>query len=175
MGEGLLAWWRRRILARGLAGVALLAVPIVVAALIGFGTSLSGVVGGLSSLTSGPDAVPPSAVPPSARTAPRGLNHAVVALASKQNGSGGPAPADNGVGGSNTTMLYTGTGGGSAGSAGSAGGTTGTSTPTISTPSAPSVSLPAGGSTGGATDTVNDTVNNVVGGVGDTVNGLLGK
>lgn len=167
MGEGLLAWWRRRILARGLAGVALLAVPIVVAALIGFGTSLSGVVGGLSSLTSGPDAVPPSA-----RTAPRGLNHAVVALASKQNGSGGPAPADNGVGGSNTTTLYTGTGGGSAGSAG---GTTGTSTPTISTPSAPSVSLPAGGSTGGATDTVNDTVNNVVGGVGDTVNGLLGK
>lgn len=170
MGEGLLAWWRRRILARGLAGVALLAVPIVVAALIGFGTSLSGVVGGLSSLTSGPDAVPPSA-----RTAPRGLNHAVVALASKQNGSGGPAPADNRVGGSNTTTLYTGTGGGSAGSAGSAGGTTGTSTPTISTPSAPSVSLPAGGSTGGATDTVNDTVNNVVGGVGDTVNGLLGK
>ncbi|MGE5857352.1 MAG: hypothetical protein ACM31K_02560 [Solirubrobacterales bacterium] len=150
--------------------MALLAVPIVVAALIGFGPSLSGVIGGLSSLTSGPDAVPPSA-----RTAPRGLNHAVVALASKQNGSGGPAPADNGVGGSNTTTLYTGTGGGSAGSAGSAGGTTGTSTPTISTPSAPSVSLPAGGSTGGATDTVNDTVNNVVGGVGDTVNGLLGK
>ncbi|HMA26921.1 MAG TPA: hypothetical protein VKO62_04745 [Solirubrobacterales bacterium] len=147
--------------------MALLAVPIVVAALIGFGTSLSGVVGGLSSLTSGPDAVPPSA-----RTAPRSLTHAVATLASKQNGSGGPAPADNRVGGSNTTTLYTGTGGGSAGSAG---GTTGTSTPTISTPSAPSVSLPAGGSTGGATDTVNDTVNNVVGGVGDTVNGLLGK
>jgi hypothetical protein len=48
MGRGLLAWWRRRIVARGLAGVALLSVPVAVAALIGFGTSLSGVAGGLS-------------------------------------------------------------------------------------------------------------------------------
>jgi hypothetical protein len=43
----------QRIVARGLAGVALLSVPVAVAALIGFGTSLSGVAGGLSAVTSG--------------------------------------------------------------------------------------------------------------------------
>lgn len=111
MGKGLLAWWRRRIVARGLAGAVLFAVPVAVAALIGFGSSLSGVAGGLSSVTSGPEAAPASA-----RTAPKGLNQAVVALASNQNGSGG-----------------------------------------------------------GATDTINDTVNNVVGGVDNTRNALLGK
>jgi hypothetical protein len=60
MGKGLLAWWRQRIVPRGLAGVAVLSVPVAVAALIGFGTSLSGVAGGLSAVTSGPDAVPAS-------------------------------------------------------------------------------------------------------------------
>jgi hypothetical protein len=47
--------------------------------------------------------------------------------------------------------------------------------PTIKTPSVPSVQLPGGGSTGGATDAVNGTVDNVVGGVNNTLNGLLGK
>ena len=47
--------------------------------------------------------------------------------------------------------------------------------PTIRTPNVPNVQLPGGGSTGGASDTVNGTVNNVVGGVDNTVNGLLGK
>src|SRR4051794_2991272 len=84
MGKGLLAWWRRRIVARGLAGAALFAVPVVVAALIGFGGGFAGVAGGLSSVTNGPDAVPASA-----QTAPTKLNRAVVALASKQVGSGG--------------------------------------------------------------------------------------
>ena len=58
MGKGLLAWWRRRIVARGLAGAVLFAVPVAVAALIGFGTSLSGVAGGLSAVTSGPERRP---------------------------------------------------------------------------------------------------------------------
>ena len=83
MGNGLLSWWRRKMAARGLVGAALFAVPVGVAALIGFGTSLSGVVGGLSAVASGPDAVPAAA-----RTAPNKLNHAVVALASRSSGGG---------------------------------------------------------------------------------------
>ena len=44
------------------------------------------------------------------------------------------------------------------------------------TPSVPSVQLPGGGSTGGVTDgRCNGTVNDVVGGVNNTVNGLLGN
>ena len=58
MGKGLLASWRRRIVARGMAGAALLAVPVAVAAAIGFGTSLSGVAGGLSAVASGPERCP---------------------------------------------------------------------------------------------------------------------
>src|SRR6266498_1367557 len=95
MGKGLLGWWRRRIVARGLAGAALFAVPVAVAALIGFGTGFSGVAGGLSSVTNGPEAVPASA-----QTGPRSLNRAVVALASKQTGSSDPAASDNNGGGS---------------------------------------------------------------------------
>src|SRR5262245_13518049 len=86
MGKGLLASWRRRIVTRGLAGVALFAVPVAVAAMIGFGTSISGVAGGLSALTSGPDAVPASS-----QVGPRNLNRAVVALASKHTTGSPPA------------------------------------------------------------------------------------
>jgi hypothetical protein len=89
MGKGLLAWWRRRIVARGLAGAALFAVPVAVAALIGFGTGFSGVAGGLSSVTNGPEAVPTAA-----QTGPTKLNRAAVALASRQTRSNGAA-SDN--------------------------------------------------------------------------------
>ncbi len=47
--------------ARGLAGAVLLAVPVAVAGAIGFGTGFSGVAGGLSAITSGPKADPASA------------------------------------------------------------------------------------------------------------------
>src|SRR3954449_10403856 len=94
MGKGLLAWWRRRIVARGLAGAALFAVPVAVAALIGFGTGFSGVAGGLSSITNGPDAVPAAAP-----TGPRKLNRAVVALASKQTRASGPSSTAGSGGG----------------------------------------------------------------------------
>jgi hypothetical protein len=47
MGHGLIASWRRRIVARGIAGAVLLAVPAAVAAAIGFVTSFSRVAGGL--------------------------------------------------------------------------------------------------------------------------------
>src|SRR5262245_23727068 len=132
MGKGLLASWRRRIVTRGLAGVALFAVPVAVAAMIGFGTSISGVAGGLSALTSGPDAVPASS-----QGGPRRLNRAVVALASKQtttfadgvSGGNGHAGAPN----------ISDAGGGSGGS----GGSTSTSGTTAGSESAPTISPPS--------------------------------
>ena len=96
MGTGLLSWWRRRVAARGLAGAALFAVPVAVAAAIGFGTSISGVAGGLSAVTSGPEAVPASA-----QTSPSKLNLPLVAQANRQIGSNGSASSRGvrGVGG----------------------------------------------------------------------------
>jgi hypothetical protein len=167
-------------MARGLAGAALFAVPVAVAAAIGFGTSLSGVAGGLSAVTNGPDAVPVSA-----QTGPKGLNDAVAALTKRpsatQGSSGGDSSGGSGGntgtgttrGGSGGTGDTTGTNGTSGGSTGT-GGNTGVSLPTISTPTTPSVPLP-GGSTGDTTNQIDSTVNNVLGGVGNTVNGLLGK
>jgi hypothetical protein len=173
MGKGLLAWWRRRIVARGLAGAALFAVPVAVAALIGFGTGFSGVAGGLSSVTNGPDGAPASA-----QTTPSKLNRALVALASKQTSASSRTATQNGGSGGSTggsTGTNTGTSGGSGGSGG---GSSTPSVPTIDTPSTPTLSLPgsgSGGATGGATDAVGGTVNNVLGGVDNTVNGLLGQ
>ncbi len=170
MGKGLLAWWRRRIVARGLAGAALFAVPVAVAALIGFGTGFSGVAGGLSSVTNGPEAVPASA-----QTGPNRLNRALVALASSQTTSNSSTAPGNGSGGS-AGSTGTDTGGGS-GSSGSGTDSTGTQVPTIDTPSAPQISLPgsgSGGVTGGTTDAVDGAVNNVLGGVNNTLDGLLG-
>jgi hypothetical protein len=177
MGKGLLAWWCRRIVARGLAGAAFFAVPVVVAALIGFGTGFSGVAGGLSSITNGPDAVPASA-----QTGPGKLNRAVVALASRQTSPNGSAPSGtNAGGGSNgsTTGTSNTTSGSGGGSTGSGSDSSGSQAPTIDTPTLPDVSLPgsgggAGGAVSGATNAVNGTVNNVLGGVNNTLNGLLG-
>jgi hypothetical protein len=171
MGKGLLAWWRRRIVARGVAGAVLLAVPVAVAALIGFGTSLSGVAGGLSSVTSGPDA---SAV--SAPKRPSSLSQAVVSVASKQSPAGTSSGAANGGGSGGTPGTSIGTGTGSGSGSGASGGSSGSpSTPTINTPSAPNVPLPGAGSSSGTSDQVNGTVNNLLGGVNNTVNGLLGR
>jgi hypothetical protein len=54
MGNGLLAEWRKGIVVRGLLAAALLAVPVSVAAAIGFEGSLAGLGGGLGSLADGP-------------------------------------------------------------------------------------------------------------------------
>jgi hypothetical protein len=185
MGKGLLAWWRRRIVARGLAGAVLFAVPVAVAALIGFGTSLSGVAGGLSAVTSGPEAVPTA----NRTTTPRKLNRAVVALASRQtspvpSSAGGSTGGGGGAtGGGGSTGTGTGTTGGGV-STGTGGGSGTSSSPIISapstpstpsTPSAPSVTLPGGGGSTDVTNSVDSTVNNVVSGVNNTLNGLLGQ
>jgi hypothetical protein len=173
MGKGLLAWWRRRIVARGLAGATLFAVPVAVAALIGFGTGFSGVAGGLSSVTNGPDAAPASA-----QTGPRRLNRAVVALAaSRQTTTNSQASPGNATGGHSGSTGTSDTSSGSGGSGGSGSDSSGVQVPTIDTPSAPQINLPGsggGGVTGGATDSVNGAVNNVLGGVNNTLNGLLG-
>lgn len=170
MGKGLLAWWRRRVLARGVAGAALFAIPVAVAAAIGFGTSLSGVAGGLSAVTSGPDAVPASA------QTPTNLNSAVVALAGKQTG---PRPSGSSTG-SSTNGTVGGSGLGSTGGGSGSGGSTSPSTQsgtTIGAPGGPSVTLPGGSGTDptSSSGAVNDTVNNVLGGANNTISGLLGK
>jgi hypothetical protein len=173
MGKGLLGWWRRRIVARGLAGAALFAVPVAVVALIGFGSGFAGVAGGLSSVTNGPEPVPASA-----QTGPTKLNRAVVALASRQTastGSGGSGNATDGsTGGSTGTTGSSGT----SGTTGSSGGGSSTQAPAIRAPTVPQVSLPGsgtGGAVSGATDALHGTLDNVVGGVNNTLNGLLGK
>lgn len=186
MSNGLLAWWHRRITSSGLAGAALCVVPVVVAAVIGLGTSLSGIASGFAALTSGPDRSSVSAqTDPSAKTDRSTLDRVVVSLVGKSGSSLGSNPggetitigARQGAPGSTGTGAVAGTDG----SGSSVGG--GSGSPTIS---APDVSLPG---TGGASDTVNNTVNTVNGtvdntvnsvnntlnGVNNTVNGLLGK
>ena len=94
MGNGLIASWRRRIVARGIAGAVLLAVPVAVAAAIGFGMSFSRVAGGLSAVTSGP-----SVVPASSPTRTNDLNLAVPALASSSSSTGSASDGGNWTGG----------------------------------------------------------------------------
>ena len=180
MGKGLLAQWRRGILARGLLSAALFAVPVAVAAAIGFGTGLSGVAGGLSSFAEGP------ATTTTSDTSPLKLNRAVGALASRSESASAPAGGGSGssttggdgagsIPGDGTTTDGGTTTGGSAGSGGSTAG----GTPTIS---APDIELPStGGGTGGG-GTIDNTIDNTVNGVdstlqdvGDTVNGILGQ
>ena len=56
MHKGLLAQWQGRIVGRGAATAALLAVPVAVAGVIGFNGGLGGVTGGFFSALDGPDA-----------------------------------------------------------------------------------------------------------------------
>ena len=152
------------------------AVPVAVAAAIGFGTSISGVAGGLSAVTSGPDAVPASA-----QTSTSKLNHAVVALANGQSARPAPRPSGNVTGGgsggsSNTTV--TGSGSGTGGESTSSGGGSGScSRPVIDhAPARRQINLPGtGGATDGVTNGVNSTVNGLLGRVDDSVKGLLGN
>lgn len=172
MSKGLLAWWHRRIVSRGLAGAALFAVPVAVAALIGFGTSLSGVAGGLTAFTSGPDAVPAAAQP-----APNKLNRAVVALSNRPTR---PSTPNSGARGNsdgqatepgNGVAVGGGTGTGSDTTPSVSGNTTVDVVPTGTTAAAPGVSVP---DTGGVTETTTTSTNNAVNQVGGAVNSLLG-
>jgi hypothetical protein len=161
MRKGILAQWRRGILARGLAGACLLAVPVAVAAAIGFGNSLSGITGGLSAIANGPEPTPTTTT---TTASPIRLNDAVAAIAD-------PAPGGGTTGG----------GGGSGGGADGRGdlGTTNTggggadSTPPAGGP-IPDVPLPSAGGDGGGGGGADDPVGNVFDDLNDTVSGLLG-
>jgi hypothetical protein len=167
MSNGLLAEWRRGIFARGMAGAVLVAVPVAVAAAIGFGTSLSGLTGGLTELTSGPaDSGSPG--PAAAPTDP--IDDAIVDLAGPVTGTGGGGggTGDQGGGGSigneggDVIQAPTGGGGGGTGGGGG-GGATGGGQPVGGLPELP---LPGGGTGGGVTGGLEDTVNGVLDGLG---------
>ena len=170
MGNGLLAQWQRRVVARGLVGAVFLAIPVAVAAAIGFGGSLSGVAGGLSAIAEGP-----STTTTATQLAPYKLNRAVKALAAHDTtttaalGSSAEAPVGSGVGagGGSTTGV-----GGSGDGSGGAGG--GSDSPTAASPTPTDIPLPGGGSTNDTASQVNNGVSNLITGVQDTVNGLLG-
>jgi hypothetical protein len=172
MRKGLLAWWRGRIVARGLAGAALLAVPVGVAAMIGFGTSLSGVVGGLSAVASGPDAVPATS-----ETVPTKLNRGVEALASKNRGAPSPAAATDGAGsGSLSEETIQGIRGIPGGGDDRGGGLSNQTAPTINTPSPPQVELPSPDPAADpAVNEVNNGLNELLGGLDSTLKGALGQ
>ena len=170
MGKGLLAQWRRGIFARGLAGAAMLAVPVAVAAMIGFGTSLSGVSEGLGALASGPPATQPTAAQDRGR-AP--IDGAISAVATSTGGGersatapapGSPTGGDDGGTGPGgapespaapPTAPGTGTGGGA-------------QEPTVQP--APQVDVPTGDPGGGGlqglVDDVGNAVNQLLGGGG---------
>jgi hypothetical protein len=166
----MLAQWRRGILARGLAGAALLAVPVAVAAAIGFGNSFSGLAGGLSALASGPDNPAPAA----AGAAPRGLNRAVTALAGPPAPSGGAGGGDGGGGNTGGGQGGTTAPGGATSPSGTGNGTSGggggSQVPSVEVP-------PVGGSGGGgdATGGAGGTANGIINDVTDAVGGLVGS
>lgn len=167
MRKGLLAEWRRGIVSRGLVTAALLAVPVGVAATIGFGTSLGGVSEGLASLASGPDR---SQADPAA--ASDGIDSAIVALASPGGDAPAPAPAPDARrpgGGTDTggeppseptPQTVPSDPGGAAGDGGGPGVTI------------PDVDVPVGG--GDGDEGGGDPVGNPVDGFGNLVNGILG-
>jgi hypothetical protein len=167
MPKGLLAQWRRRIVARGLAAAVLLAVPVGVAAAIGFGTSLSGLSEGLGALASGPAR---SQAEPDGDRDP--LDSAISAVATATTGGRGGGQADApGTG----VPVGGGGGDGDSPSGGStpdeppfapeaSGGTSGTDEPGT----APEVDVPNSAP-------VTDPVGGLLDGLGGAVDGLLGR
>jgi hypothetical protein len=158
MSKGLLAQWRRGVIGRGFTGALLLAVPVATAAVIGFSGGFGSVTGGLSELTTGPDAGFATAPPAD------GLAAAVVSVAGDPGGAptGGGVDDDGGDPGDGP--------GGGTNTPGGGGGGGDETVPNV----APDVPRLPGGAGDGADDTINDTVDGVVGGVNDTVGGALG-
>lgn len=161
MRKGLLAEWRRGIVARGLAAAALLAVPVAVAATIGFGTSLGGLSEGLGSLASGPDEAALTA------TESDGIDTTIAEIATGTGGGVAPARRRGGPnqgGGSDESAPTQTTPGGATPTQPIGGG--GDEAPL------PDLGDPVGGAGGGtgAGNAVNEILDNVT----NTVNGLLG-
>ena len=101
MPKGLLAEWRRRMVSRGLAAALLLAVPVGVAAAIGFEGSIGGLGEGLDALVSGPEGSQVSAA--SSEGDEDAIDSAISALATPTGaglpGAGGPGAGGPGGGG----------------------------------------------------------------------------
>jgi len=169
MRKGLLAQWRRGIVARGLAATALLAVPVAVAAMIGFGTSLSGLTDGLDALASGPG--PSQAADAEAPEIDSAISAVATTTATGGDEAAAPAPAPPAPGGvregappvEGTTPAPQGQGPATNTSPGGGGGG---NDPAINPPD---VGVPnTDGGLGGA-------VNGLLDGANNTVDGLLGN
>lgn len=158
--KGLLAEWQHGIVARGVVAALLLAVPVATAAAIGFSASGGGLTEGLGSLASGPESAPP------APDQTDSLDTAISALAASTGSAEAAAPlAGGGDSGTGTGPL-------APGSETNTG--TGTTSPAPPGGAGP-IELPVlGGGQGGAGG-ASGTGGEVVGGVNDTVNGLLGQ
>jgi hypothetical protein len=117
-------------------------------------------------------------VPASESTGPSQLNDAVVALASSRQGSAS-SPATGGDLPGNAVSSpgsLGGSGGGSGSSGGSGGGSTTDPIQSVGAPAPPDVPFPGGGgSTGQTVDDTSGTLSNVLDGVDQTLNGLLGR
>jgi hypothetical protein len=171
--------WRRRMASRGIFAAVLLAVPVLMAAAIGFSAG-GGLPFGISSFASGPNDPPASAAGKHAgdsfnRLIGNSASSAIVSAASTPSGGGGGAQNSSGgsSGGGSTgggggghhaapVATSTGSGGGSTGGGGTTGGgsvtvpdPTGTNPdggdPGVTIPSLPNlpVSPPSGGGGGG--------------------------
>jgi hypothetical protein len=152
MGNGLLAQWRSRIVGRGTATAALLAVPVVVAGIIGSNGGLGGAAGGFFAALDGPDQPAAGAVTPGGA----GLDAALAALVGPPDAPGpgdeprGPGPEGPGTPGSDPP-----------------GGAPGPGTdPSVELPDVPDPTVPVGDPQGGVdgfVDDVNRTVDGIVG------------
>jgi hypothetical protein len=160
MRKGILAQWRRGILARGLAGACLLAVPVAVAAAIGFGNGFSGITGGLSAIANGPADTSTTTTTAS----PTRLNDAVAAIADPAPGGGVLGGRGGGGGGAD--------GRGDLGTTDNGGGGADSTLPSRGT--LPDVPLPSTGGDGGDGGGADDPVGNVLEDLDDAVSGLLG-
>ena len=177
MGNGLLAEWQRGIIGRGVVAALLLALPVGVAAAVGFSPSASGLGEGLVSLATGPAELP------AAPAADDSLDFAISSVDAPpgpagpgQTGSGGGGNGGSGPGGGG------GQGGGGQGGGGQGGGGQGGGAAPVT-----GVGAPPGGGTDpapgqlvpGAPDLTPAPVPGggaveAVGGVRETLNGLLG-
>jgi hypothetical protein len=143
--------------ARGMLAALMLAVPVAVAAAIGFEGSLTGLGGGLDSLASGPDAQPATTV------ASEELDDAITTI-----GGGPGAPGGDGGGDGPQAEPPNEPGGGPGGGGGGSGSGTGTAQGGGGGP------VPGGADLGVPNDD-GGGAGGVVDGVSDTVNGLLGQ
>lgn len=160
--------WRKRMAARSTVCAMLLAVPVLVAALIGFSAGPGGLPFGISSLASGPGQ---NSIGVAGRSAQGNSVARLVGTTVTTATTTTPAPPGAGVAGvgaggdagGGTAGGGTGTGGGTGGGGENRGG----SGPTRKPPAAPSRPSPPAATnptdTGGVLDSVADTVNGLLG------------